>query len=82
MQGLMQDYPLTLPHLFSRAERLFFDKVVVTVTAAGGSVTLPLFVEDSMVDGVVWIPGNRGGAGLGELRVTAGASVTVTGGAA
>ena len=35
MQGLMQDYPLTLPHLFSRAERLFFDKVVVTVTAAG-----------------------------------------------
>ena len=35
-----------------------------------------------MVDGVVWIPGNRGGEGLGELRVTAGEYVTVTGGAA
>ena len=23
MQGLMQDYPLTIPHLFNRAERLF-----------------------------------------------------------
>ncbi|HHU37880.1 MAG TPA: NADH-quinone oxidoreductase subunit G, partial [Propionibacterium sp.] len=54
----------------------------VTITAGGGQVTLPLFVEDSMVDGVVWIPGNRAGAGLGELRVTAGETVTVTGGAA
>ncbi|HEX6238439.1 MAG TPA: AMP-binding protein, partial [Acidimicrobiales bacterium] len=35
MQGLMQDHPLTLPHLHARAERLFFDKGVVTVTAAG-----------------------------------------------
>ena len=35
-----------------------------------------------MVDGVVWIPGNRLGEGLGELRVTAGQTVTVTGGAA
>src|SRR3546814_13786501 len=35
MQGLMQDVPLTLPHLFERAERLFFDKEVVTVTATG-----------------------------------------------
>ncbi|MDO5533250.1 MAG: NADH-quinone oxidoreductase subunit G [Propionibacteriaceae bacterium] len=54
----------------------------VTITAGGGQVSLPLFVEDSMVDGVVWIPGNRGGEGLGELRVTAGETVTVTGGAA
>ena len=54
----------------------------VTITAGGGQVTLPLFVEDSMVDGVVWIPGNRRGEGLGELRVTAGETVTVTGGAA
>ena len=54
----------------------------VTITARGGRVTLPLLVEDSMVDGVVWIPGNRRGAGLGELRVTAGETVTVTGGAA
>ena len=54
----------------------------VTITAGGGQVTLPLFVEDSMVDGVVWIPGNRLGEGLGELRVTAGQTVTVTGGAA
>ncbi|HZA79124.1 MAG TPA: long-chain fatty acid--CoA ligase [Acidimicrobiales bacterium] len=35
MQGLMQDHPLTLTHLHARAERLFFDKQVVTVTAAG-----------------------------------------------
>ncbi|HKA83289.1 MAG TPA: long-chain fatty acid--CoA ligase [Acidimicrobiales bacterium] len=35
MQGLMQDYPLTLTHFHARAERLFFDKQVVTVTASG-----------------------------------------------
>ena len=35
MHGLMQDVPLTLPHLFERGERLFADKEVVTVTAAG-----------------------------------------------
>ena len=35
MRGLMQDFPLTLPHLFERAERLFADKEVVTVTATG-----------------------------------------------
>jgi fatty-acyl-CoA synthase len=37
MQGLMQDFPLTLPHLHARAERLFADKQVVTVSAAGKS---------------------------------------------
>jgi fatty-acyl-CoA synthase len=35
MQGLMQDVPLTLPHLFGRAEQLFFDKEIVTATATG-----------------------------------------------
>jgi fatty-acyl-CoA synthase len=35
MQGLMQDYPLTLPHFFHRAERLFPSKEVVTATAGG-----------------------------------------------
>ncbi len=35
MQGLMQDVPLTLPHLFERAEKLFFDKDIVTATATG-----------------------------------------------
>jgi fatty-acyl-CoA synthase len=35
MDGLMQDFPLTLPHFHARAERLFADKRVVTVTAAG-----------------------------------------------
>ena len=35
MDGLMQDFPLTLPHLHTRAERLFADKQVVTVTAGG-----------------------------------------------
>ncbi|HEU0169981.1 MAG TPA: AMP-binding protein, partial [Acidimicrobiales bacterium] len=31
----MQDVPLTLPHLFDRAERLFADKEVITATTAG-----------------------------------------------
>ncbi len=35
MQGLMQDYPLTLPHFFHRAERLFPAKQVVTATGEG-----------------------------------------------
>ena len=35
MQGLMQDTPLTLPHFFHRAERLFADTAVVTATATG-----------------------------------------------
>jgi fatty-acyl-CoA synthase len=35
MQGLMQDTPLTLPHFLERAERLFFDKEIVTATATG-----------------------------------------------
>ncbi len=35
MRGLMQDFPLTLPHLHMRAERLFADKQVLTVTAGG-----------------------------------------------
>jgi fatty-acyl-CoA synthase len=39
MHGLMQDFPLTLPHLHSRAERLFADKLVVTVMAGGKETT-------------------------------------------
>jgi fatty-acyl-CoA synthase len=35
MQGLMQDYPLTVPHIFSRAERLFPEKHVVTALPDG-----------------------------------------------
>jgi acyl-CoA synthetase (AMP-forming)/AMP-acid ligase II len=35
VRGLMQDIPLSLPPLFERAERLFADKEVVTVTASG-----------------------------------------------
>ena len=35
MQGLMQDVPLTIPHLFGRAENLFFDKELVTSTPTG-----------------------------------------------
>jgi fatty-acyl-CoA synthase len=35
MQGLMQDYPLTLPHFFQRAERLFPAKTVATATPTG-----------------------------------------------
>jgi acyl-CoA synthetase (AMP-forming)/AMP-acid ligase II len=35
MQGLMSSYPLTLPHLFGRAERLFGEKTIATLTATG-----------------------------------------------
>lgn len=35
MQGLMQDYPLTLPPVFDRAERLYGHKEIVTATATG-----------------------------------------------
>jgi fatty-acyl-CoA synthase len=35
MQGLMQDYPLTVPHIFSRAEKLFPEKTVVTALPSG-----------------------------------------------
>ena len=35
MQGSMQDYPLTLPPVFDRVERLFPDKTIVTGTATG-----------------------------------------------
>src|SRR3954452_24077773 len=35
MQGLMSSDQLTLPHLFGRAERLFADKELVTVTRGG-----------------------------------------------
>jgi fatty-acyl-CoA synthase len=39
MQGLMQDYPLTLPHVFRRAEQLFAEKHVVTATPTGNERT-------------------------------------------
>ena len=35
MQGLMQDYPLTLPHMFHRVERLFPKKEIVTSLPTG-----------------------------------------------
>lgn len=35
MLGLMQDYPLTIPHLFQRAEQLFPHKEVVTALPTG-----------------------------------------------
>ena len=35
MRGLMQDLPLTLPHLFVRAERLYGDKEVLTAGVTG-----------------------------------------------
>ncbi|QXC62435.1 long-chain fatty acid--CoA ligase [Aquihabitans sp. G128] len=35
MQGLMQDYPLTLPMLFQRAEQLFPNKEIVTALPTG-----------------------------------------------
>jgi len=36
VQGLMQDVPLSLTHVFGRAERLWADKAIVTATVGGG----------------------------------------------
>jgi fatty-acyl-CoA synthase len=35
MQGLMSSFPLTLPHVFHRAERMFGDKRIVTAGVGG-----------------------------------------------
>jgi fatty-acyl-CoA synthase len=35
MQGLMQDVPLVIPHIFDRAEKYFGHKQIVTATGAG-----------------------------------------------
>ena len=39
MLGLMQDQPLSLTHVFHRAEQLFGDKRIVTATATGQTAT-------------------------------------------
>ena len=39
MQGLMSSYPLTLTHSFERAERLFGEKTMMTLTATGSERT-------------------------------------------
>ncbi len=39
MKGLMSDHPLTLPHAFERAERLFARKEIVTATHGGSERT-------------------------------------------
>jgi fatty-acyl-CoA synthase len=39
MQGLMSSFPLTLPHVFHRAERFFGDKRIVTATPGGKQTT-------------------------------------------
>ena len=49
MQGLMQDYPLTLPHFFDRAKYLFPEKEIVTATAVG----FVMFAE--LPDAVTWL---------------------------
>src|SRR3954468_4339732 len=38
MNGLMMDFPLTITHLFGRAERYHRDKTVLTVTKKGSDV--------------------------------------------
>jgi NADH-quinone oxidoreductase subunit G len=50
----------------------------VTVAAGSGSLTLPLAVEPSMAEGVVWVPGNFFTGSLGELAAAPGADVNVT----
>ena len=50
----------------------------VTVAAGNGTLTLPLAVEPTMADGVVWVPGNFFTGSLGELAAAPGADVTVS----
>jgi NADH-quinone oxidoreductase subunit G len=52
---------------------------VVTVTGAGGSVSLPLVVTADLVPGVVWVPGQAGAAySLGNLALGAGDRVQLS----
>ncbi|RYU14874.1 NADH-quinone oxidoreductase subunit G [Nocardioides iriomotensis] len=54
----------------------------VTVTGPGGSATLPVGVAD-LADGVVWLPAGSDGINVNrDLGATAGATVSVEGGAA
>jgi fatty-acyl-CoA synthase len=67
VHGLMQDVPLTLPHLFERAERLFADKEVVTATPTGRDrVTYGAWADrvrrlGSVLDALGVSPGGRVG---------------------
>lgn len=54
----------------------------IEVASGQRALRLPLAVEPTMVDGVVWVPGNVGGLGLGEFGITPTQSVQVKGGAA
>jgi len=49
----------------------------VTATAHGRDVTLPLAIEPTLLEGVVWLPGNYFKGSTGELGVRPGDSVTV-----
>ena len=66
MQGLMQNFPLTLVHVFTRAERLHRRSSIVTATAAG----------KERMDYGVWADRTRRLAGvLDDLGVTDGGRV-------
>ena len=55
----------------------------VTIGTPTGSIELPLVVDDSVCDDVVWIPSHEGDQGLGLLGVLPGDGVSLsTGGAA
>ena len=56
MQGLMQDYPLTLPHVFHRVERLFPKKGIVTALPLllFAAAAQRLLAEDWGVQADVW----------------------------
>ena len=56
------------------------DGGTATVSASGGSVTVPVAVTD-MVDGVVWLPTNSEGSHVrADLGATAGSVVSVKAG--
>ncbi|MCL2471566.1 MAG: molybdopterin-dependent oxidoreductase, partial [Propionibacteriaceae bacterium] len=60
-----------------RAEGLV-EGSLVQLTGGKGSVTFPLRVEPTMVDGVVWVPSRARNAALSSIGVGVGVAVTLT----
>ena len=50
---------------------------MLTVSGAAGSMELPAVIDDSIPDGMVWVPENAVGASLSQIGVSAGSSVTI-----
>lgn len=87
--GALQSFE---PHLAATARKAVAVMSPATAVAAGftaegstsvevigslGSITLPAVVDDSIPDGVVWIPENSTGSHIAQIGVSAGESVSI-----